>query len=94
MRPLVVVSALCILAALVSCAGASTPIDASVPPERIYRSKCTGCHRAYSPDSLTRGRWAEVMQKMAPRAKLDDASRTKLLGWLQENAKDAKAVAP
>jgi hypothetical protein len=35
------------------------------------------------------------MQKMAPRAKLDEAARSKLLAWLQANAKDATAaVAP
>jgi diheme cytochrome c len=84
-----------VFAALTACAGASSAVDASAPPERLYRSKCTGCHRAYAPDSLTRGRWAEVMQKMAPRAKLDEAARSKLLAWLQANAKDATAaVAP
>ena len=95
MRPLTLVFASVVVAALIACAGASPPLDASAPPERLYRSKCTACHRAYAPDSLTRARWGEVMQKMAPRAKLDDAARAKLLAWLQANAKDATAaVAP
>lgn len=93
MRSLLVVSA--VVALLTACAGAPPAQDASASPERLYRSKCSACHRAYAPDTLTRGRWAEVMQKMAGKAHLDDGERTRLLAWLQANAKDASAaVAP
>lgn len=92
MRPHLAVTTAALLAA---CAGAPAAPGAAAAPERLYRSKCAGCHRPYAPGSLTRARWAEVMHKMAEKAHLDDAERASLLAWLQAHAKDARtAVSP
>lgn len=80
-------AALCALA----CAGA--PATQAGPPggDRLYRSKCAACHRAYPPASLTGGRWEDVLSRMAPRARLTGAERELLLGYLKANARDAPA---
>ncbi len=76
-------------AAALACAGAPAAEAGGGGPERLYRSKCSACHRAYPPSSRDRASWAEVLAKMAPRAKLSDAERAELSGYLQANAKDA-----
>jgi mono/diheme cytochrome c family protein len=80
-------------ASALACAGA--PAAQAGPPQadRLYRSKCAGCHRPYPPQSLDRARWAEVVSRMAPRAKLSDGERATLLEYLQANARDAAAPA-
>ncbi len=72
-----------------SCAGAPAAEAGPAGAERLYRSKCSACHRAYPPSSRDRTAWAEVLPKMAPRAKLSDAERARILEYLQANAKDA-----
>lgn len=74
-----------------ACAGAPAQQGAPVQAERLYRSKCTGCHRAYSPSSRDRAAWAEVLTDMAPKAKLSEGERALVLEYLQANAKDAVA---
>ncbi len=86
MRALVVVAFT--LAAL-ACAGAPAQQGGSAQGERLYRSRCSACHRAYPPSSRDRAAWAEVMSKMAPRAKLSDSERALVLEYLQSNARGA-----
>lgn len=80
------------LALALACAGA--PPSAG-PPEggRLFRSKCSGCHRAYPPEERTRAQWAEVMTRMAPKAHLQEEERAVLLWWLDARAKDASPPA-
>ncbi len=73
--------------AVAACARAPSSQGAQAAPERLYRSKCSACHRAYPADHLTAGRWAEVVARMAPRAHLTEAERAEILGFLQANAK-------
>lgn len=87
MRPPAAVTAAAAL--LTACAGAPRAVDGAAAPERLYRSKCAGCHRAYPPESHTRAQWAEVMPKMAEKAHLRDDERRTLLEWVEANAKDA-----
>jgi mono/diheme cytochrome c family protein len=85
MRALVVALTLGALA----CAGTPAQQGGPAQAERLYRSRCSACHRAYPPSSRDRAAWAEVLSKMAPRAKLSDAERALVLEYLQENAKGA-----
>jgi mono/diheme cytochrome c family protein len=90
-RALLVVVAFLSVSGL-ACAGAPSQQGQQAGPaggERLYRSKCSACHRAYPPASRDRSSWAEVMAKMAPRAKLSDEERAHVLDYLQSNAKDA-----
>jgi mono/diheme cytochrome c family protein len=78
--------------ASLACAGSPAPQGGpAAQGERLYRSKCAACHRAYSPASRDRAAWAEALSKMAPRAKLSDAERATVLEYLQSNAKNAPA---
>ncbi len=79
------------LAAALACAGAPAAEAGPAGAERLYRSRCSACHRAYPPASRDRAQWAEVLPKMAPRAKLSDAERGEIAAYLQANAKDAPA---
>ncbi len=94
MRAAVLAAALAaVTLASASCAGAPAAEAGPAGAERLYRSKCSACHRAYPPSSRDRAAWAEVLPKMAPRAKLSDAERARILEYLQANAKDASAAA-
>jgi len=78
-------------AAALACAGATAAEAGPAGAERLYRSRCSSCHRAYAPSSRDRAKWAELLPKMAPRAKLSAAERDEIAEYLQANAKDAPA---
>ena len=90
MRPILAAVAAAAAAAIVleACAGAPSSGGVASDGERLYRSKCSACHRAYPPESLTAARWAEMVGRMAPRAHLTDAERGAILGYLTAHAKD------
>ena len=92
MRPLVLLAACASVAVLaVACAHAPAPAGDAPDAERLSRSKCAGCHRAYPPERLTAEGWAEVLDRMAPRAHLTDAERAALQGYLTAHAKGGPA---
>ncbi len=73
-----------------ACAGAPAGAGGSdAAADRLYRSKCSACHRAYAPSSRDGAAWAQVLSRMAPRAKLSDAERARILAYLQANARGA-----
>lgn len=84
---------LLLVAAVAACAGTPAPQAGSARGERLYRSKCAACHRAYPPASRGRAEWAAVLEKMAPRSKLTPEEREIVLGYLQANARDARPPA-
>ncbi len=73
-----------------ACAGAPAAEAGPAAGDRLYRSRCSACHRAYPASSRTAAMWAEVLSKMAPRAKLTDQERARILEYLQANAKDGE----
>ncbi len=80
-------------ASLAACAGAPRSASSGADEgERLYRSKCSACHRPYAPEERTRAEWARVLPRMAPRAHLGEAEVATLLGWLQAHAKDARTA--
>jgi hypothetical protein len=90
MRPLLLLAATG--AALVlagACAGAPRTAGGTDDAARLYRSKCTGCHRAYERRSRDAARWAGVLERMAPRARLTADERERLRAWLVAGASDA-----
>ncbi len=89
-RPIVTALA----AAALACAAAPAQHGEASAAERLYRSKCSACHRAYPPGSRDAASWAEVLGKMAPRAKLSEEERAQLLEYLQANAKGAPGGHP
>ncbi|HEX9050267.1 MAG TPA: hypothetical protein VF841_07000 [Anaeromyxobacter sp.] len=91
MRTLLLAATVLGLSAL-ACAGAPAGAGPG-QADRLYRSKCSACHRAYAPASRDAAAWAQVLPRMAPRARLSDAERARILAYLQENARDAPAGA-
>ena len=68
-------------AALAACTSApSRPMTAE---ERLYRNKCTSCHRAYEP--ADRKDWPRVVDKMQAEKKtrLTEEERAQILQYLQ-----------
>ena len=52
--------------------------------ERLYRAKCTSCHRTYEPDERPPQAWAGVLDKMEAEKKvrLSQEERAQILGYL------------
>jgi hypothetical protein len=78
-----------LLFAALGCAGAPASEAGPAGAERLYRSKCSACHRAYAPTSRDRAAWGQVFPKMAVRARLSDDERARILEFLETNARDA-----
>ena len=67
-------------AALACTSAPSRPMSAE---ERLYRAKCTSCHRAFTPGE--RKDWPAVVDKMQAEKKthLSDEERAQILQYLQ-----------
>jgi cytochrome c5 len=87
MRTLLVAGAV----ALAACAGAPAS-PGSPEPDRLYRQKCSGCHRPYEPSSRTRAAWDAALGRMAPKAHLSPEEEGTLRHWLEARASDAGAA--
>jgi hypothetical protein len=83
------------IAVCAACAGAPTPCappGGTCDPARLYRARCTGCHRAYEPASRSRTQWHAVLARMARKARLTPEDADLLGGWLDEGAADARGA--
>jgi hypothetical protein len=70
-----------VLLAVAACTSApSRPLSEE---ERLYRSKCTSCHRAYEPGE--RKDWPKILDKMQAEKKtrLTEEERAQILSFLQ-----------
>ena len=75
------IAALLLAAAALACSSApSRPMSEG---ERLYRSKCTSCHRVYEPSD--RSDWPRVIDKMEAEKKvrLGPEDRAEILTYLQ-----------
>jgi len=68
---------------LLAAACSSAPSHPLSQEERLYRSKCTSCHRAYEPGE--RKDWPQVIDKMQAERKtrLTEEQRAQILVFLQ-----------
>ena len=68
---------------LLAAACSSAPSHPLSQEERLYRSKCTSCHRAYEPGE--RKDWPQVIDKMQAERKtrLTEEQRAQILAFLQ-----------
>ena len=68
--------------ALAGCS--SAPSRPMTEGERLYRAKCTSCHRAYEPHEQTPERWSKTLDKMEAEKKVHLApeDRAEILGYL------------
>lgn len=89
MRILVLLAAVLVALDAAACASAPPSPEGQVAPDRLYRSKCSACHRPYDPASRTRAQWREALGKMAPKAHLDPGEKEAIGGFLAAHASDA-----
>ena len=70
--------------AVAAAACSSAPSRPMSEGERLYRAKCTSCHKAYEPAERTRERWSAVLDKMEAEKKvhLSPEDRAEILGYL------------
>ncbi len=66
-----------------ACAGGSTRQPMS-DGERLYRAKCTSCHRVYQPREQTKEQWVKTVDKMLALRKvtLTPEERAQILRYL------------
>ena len=74
-----------------------TPV--SVSPERqailaqgqaLYESSCGKCHDLKDPSKYTVAEWRPIMERMAPKARLNNEQKTDILTYVISQAKSIK----
>ena len=54
---------------------------------QLYDQNCNKCHRLFLPDEFKEKRWDRILDEMAPKARLNDAEKQKVLAYVKANAK-------
>src|SRR4051812_30852492 len=57
------------------------------PGKTIYLSHCAKCHKYQLPEFHTTDQWVGIINKMAPKAKLDTDQKAAVLAFVQQSAK-------
>ena len=60
--------------------------DATVG-QTIYEGKCTKCHKPKAVDNFTPERWTSILEKMVPKAKLDDTEKKQVTAYVMIHSK-------
>jgi hypothetical protein len=88
-RPRIIVVAL--LIATTGCGSKPLP-EADSNAERLYATRCGGCHRPFQPSTMTAAMWSEQVEAMrlkmaqAGVAPLSAAEQRQILDYLERNA--------
>jgi mono/diheme cytochrome c family protein len=70
-----------------------TPAVAAVDPalveagKAVFTTKCTKCHPAKVVENYTAERWTGILEKMIPKAKLDETEAAQVTAYVNANAK-------
>jgi len=69
---------------VIAAACTSAPSRPMTGGERLYRAKCTSCHRAYEPHDRSPEGWATTLDKMEAEKKvhLSPEDRAEILSYL------------
>jgi len=69
---------------VLAAACSSAPSRPMSGGERLYRAKCTSCHRVYEPHEQSPQQWAATLDKMEAEKKvrLSPDDRAEILGYL------------
>ena len=73
----------------------TAPVVATVPAtaeeiaagQTTFVARCQKCHKLKDPGKFTATKWESILNKMAPKAKLDDTEKKNVLAYVQANAK-------
>ena len=63
--------------------------EALAAGEATFKSRCGRCHGLKDPGSRTATKWFNVLNRMAPKAKLTPEEKQNVLAYLQANAKQS-----
>ena len=53
----------------------------------LFDGNCGKCHAFKKPELFTATNWAAIMDRMAPKARLNDDEKMQVLAYVQHNAK-------
>jgi cytochrome c2 len=72
---------------LLAAACSSAPSRPMTSGERMYRAKCTSCHKVYQPSDQSPRQWAATVDRMEAEKKvhLSPDERAEILGYLAGN---------
>ena len=72
---------------MAAAACSSAPSRPMTSGERMYRAKCTSCHKVYQPSDQSPRQWAATVGKMEAEKKvhLSPEERAEILGYLAGN---------
>lgn len=74
-----------------ACATKTTLHEPSDPTlqegKALYAANCVKCHALVNPDKYTATEWTTWMDKMAPKAKIDDATKAKIYSYVAAGSK-------
>lgn len=54
---------------------------------QIFDQNCGKCHRIFTPEEFKEKRWVRIIDEMAPKARLNDNEKQKVLAYVVANAK-------
>jgi mono/diheme cytochrome c family protein len=54
---------------------------------QIFDQNCGKCHRIFTPQEFKEKRWVRIIDEMAPKARLNDNEKQKVLAYVVANAK-------
>jgi mono/diheme cytochrome c family protein len=57
--------------------------------KKTFDASCGRCHALKQPNAYTQQSWVGIMERMAPKAQLDEAEKAAVLAYVQHYAKDA-----
>ena len=57
--------------------------------QRVFETRCGKCHGLKNPGNYTQVRWVDLVNVMAPKARITDEEKAQVLAYVQHNAKDA-----
>lgn len=80
---MVTVAALGTLSLLAACGGGpASRTESQTPGELAFRQYCQTCHVLPRPSLKTDQEWPPLVERYGTRAKLDEPTRAKILGYL------------
>lgn len=57
--------------------------------KKVFEKRCSQCHALKEPGNHEQQKWVLIMERMAPKAQLDETQKAEVLAYVQHYAKDA-----
>lgn len=60
----------------------------------LYVAKCSACHMLVLPRNVPQADWPKLIDKMAPKAKIDDAQHARILRYVLTASRPGQVAGP